>query len=362
VKTLILCVDRDDDLGAKAGIETPVLGRRRVLEAATQLGVEDPEDSDTNALFACVKLYDKELKALKDPSHQVEVAAIAGHRLVGLKSDRILAKQLEEVLELSRADEVVLVSDGAEDEQILPILTSRVKVAHVHRSIVKQVPRLEGFYYILTRMLDDDKLAKRYVLPLGLIMLVWGFAFGLGRVFEAMAITLGIAGMWLVIHAMHWEDRITGFFRDVREEIRTGRVSWVGNAALVVLWLVGGNEALETVNPEDPRTRQVLLFLQEFLWWFLGGLVLRTGGRLIDEWARIRQPSIRHWSYAIIFIASGLLASVLLSILIGLYDREPMRSLLTFDLVYRLAIGLAIAFGGGILIRYFRNFAEPRAV
>ena len=26
-RTLVLCVDRDDDLGVKAGVKTPVLGR-----------------------------------------------------------------------------------------------------------------------------------------------------------------------------------------------------------------------------------------------------------------------------------------------------------------------------------------------
>ncbi len=177
MKTLILCVDRDDDLGHKANVETPLVGRRRNVEAATALGIADPEDSDTNAIFAAVNLYDRELRRAQERGHQVEVASIAGHRVVGLKSDRRLAAELDEVLELVRPDEVVLVSDGAEDEQIIPILQGRVPVAHVHRSVVKQAPRLEGFYYVLTRMLDDDKFAKRFVLPFSLVLLVWGAAF-----------------------------------------------------------------------------------------------------------------------------------------------------------------------------------------
>src|ERR1051325_1328116 len=164
MKSLILCVDRDDDVGGKGGIATPVVGRRRNLEAAMALGLADPEDSDTNALLAAVKLYDQELKA-GSPADQVEVATVAGHKSLGLQADRKLARELEEVLGAVRPDEVILVSDGAEDEQILPILNSRAKVTHVHRSIVKQAPRLEGFYYVLTRLLDDEKQAKRFVLP-----------------------------------------------------------------------------------------------------------------------------------------------------------------------------------------------------
>ena len=76
MKTLILCVDRDDDLGKKAGVESPLIGRRRTLDAAVALGLADPEDSDTNALLAAVHLHDQELARIAGSGDQVEVAAI----------------------------------------------------------------------------------------------------------------------------------------------------------------------------------------------------------------------------------------------------------------------------------------------
>ena len=39
---LVVCVDRDDDLGRKAGVRGPVLGREAVLEAAINLWTVDP--------------------------------------------------------------------------------------------------------------------------------------------------------------------------------------------------------------------------------------------------------------------------------------------------------------------------------
>jgi putative membrane protein len=57
-RTLILCVDRDDDIGYKAGIEGPVVGREACLRAANALGLADAEDSDINAIFETVRLYD----------------------------------------------------------------------------------------------------------------------------------------------------------------------------------------------------------------------------------------------------------------------------------------------------------------
>jgi len=58
-RTLVLCVDRDDDLGFKARIDGPIVGREACLHAATSLGLADPEDSDVNALFETVRLYDE---------------------------------------------------------------------------------------------------------------------------------------------------------------------------------------------------------------------------------------------------------------------------------------------------------------
>ncbi|MCJ7614473.1 DUF373 family protein, partial [Candidatus Bathyarchaeota archaeon] len=44
-RILVLCVDRDDDLGMKAGINTPVLGRKENVNAAASLALRDPEEA-----------------------------------------------------------------------------------------------------------------------------------------------------------------------------------------------------------------------------------------------------------------------------------------------------------------------------
>ena len=52
-KLLVICVDRDNDVGEKAGISTPVIGRDACIEAAQRLALEDPEDADSNSIFCC---------------------------------------------------------------------------------------------------------------------------------------------------------------------------------------------------------------------------------------------------------------------------------------------------------------------
>jgi len=73
-RTLVLSVDRDDDIGWKAKIESPVVGRQACLKAADTLALADPEDSDVNAIFSAVKIYDE----LIAKGEEAVVAVIAG--------------------------------------------------------------------------------------------------------------------------------------------------------------------------------------------------------------------------------------------------------------------------------------------
>src|SRR3972149_6031607 len=108
MKTLVLCVDRDDDVGVKTGIKGPFVGRDDNLAAATKLGLADPEDSDVNAILAAISLHDDLVRKGID----VEIATICGDVRVGSASDLVLVQQLDQVLEEVRPDRAFLVADG----------------------------------------------------------------------------------------------------------------------------------------------------------------------------------------------------------------------------------------------------------
>ncbi len=159
MKTLVLCVDRDDDFGVKAGLNSPFIGREENLNAAMMLGLKDPEDSDTNTLLAAIGIYDEMTKK----GIIEKIATICGDVNVGYESDQVLATQLETALEVVHPDRVILVSDGAEDEYIYPMVSSRIKVDSVRKVFVKQAPTVEGTYYIFIKMMHDDKIRKGYL-------------------------------------------------------------------------------------------------------------------------------------------------------------------------------------------------------
>ena len=172
-RTLVLTVDRDNDLGQKTAIRGPVVGRKQVLTAALKLGIADPEESDTNAILGALHQHDK-LDESNSETDEVEVAILTGDEKVGVRSDRAIAAQLEEVVTEFQPDQAILVTDGAEDESVLPIIKSQVRIDHVQKIIVKQSKGIEGTYYYIVKALEDPKWRAKMLVPLGAIMAIFG--------------------------------------------------------------------------------------------------------------------------------------------------------------------------------------------
>ena len=167
-RTLVLAVDRDDDFGVKGKVTTPVIGIQDCITAANSLGIADPEDSDLNALYAAISTC----MDLQEQGSDATIALICGDEKVGHKSDLALVSELETVLNEVKPDNVVLIGDGAEDEYIYPIISSRAHVDSVKKVFVKQAPNIEGSLYVLTKMLSERNKRKRFIAPIGAIIFI----------------------------------------------------------------------------------------------------------------------------------------------------------------------------------------------
>ncbi len=173
MRILVLCIDRDDDLGVKTGLKSPVIGKENVLEAALKLIMNDPEEADANAMFEAVRIMD-DLKS-KDKSNDYEVAVLTGFKNGGIEADRRISGSLRETLRIYPADAVILVSDGYTDQEVSPIIQSQVPIISVRRFAVKHSESIETSWYILTRylsMLIQDPRYTKWTLGIpGLIVL-----------------------------------------------------------------------------------------------------------------------------------------------------------------------------------------------
>ena len=174
---LILCVDRDGDLEVKAGIKTPLLGRKANLDGAVALALKDPEEPDANAMFEAVRLYDR-LCNEKQPEEIFEIATISGNEIGSVSADRKLVFELNKILNSFSANEVILVTDGYSDEAVLPLVESRVPVSSVRRIVIKHSESIEETAAVFTkyvRLLVDNPRYARIALGLpGLLVFIFG--------------------------------------------------------------------------------------------------------------------------------------------------------------------------------------------
>ncbi|MDD1773684.1 MAG: DUF373 family protein, partial [Methanomassiliicoccales archaeon] len=213
MKTLVLCVDRDDDLGTKAGIHGPVIGREENLKATIALGLADPEEVDTNTILSGLQLYDDLIKR----GIEAEISTISGDAHVGFQSDLILTNQLENVLEVVKPDRAILVSDGAEDESIYPVISSRVKIDSVKRVYVKQSRSIEGTYYMIAKTLRDEKMRRRWLVPASLLLILWSLFTILtitSIIVIPSALALGVIGIVLGFYLIGWAYQWAQYFRE----------------------------------------------------------------------------------------------------------------------------------------------------
>ncbi|HUH99778.1 MAG TPA: DUF373 family protein, partial [Nitrososphaerales archaeon] len=148
-RVLVLSVDRDGDLERKAGIHSPIFGREAVLSAATRLAVADPEEADANALFAATKEHD----SLRAQEVECDVGAVCGLPDSGFKADRKIRSEVEALLSKQNYSGIVLISDGAEDELVIPIIQTLKPIVSVRRIVVKHSRSVEENYMVIGRYL-----------------------------------------------------------------------------------------------------------------------------------------------------------------------------------------------------------------
>lgn len=219
-RILIVSVDRDNDLGEKAGISGPIIGRKDILQAALKLGLADPQDTDCNAIFEAARMNDEMRK-----SHETEVAVLTGDRDVGVVSDRKILGQLDQVLSRFKADYLVLVSDGTQDEQVTPILSSKVPILSVKRVVVKQAEQLESTYFkikdFLTETLENPKFS-RLVFGLPSIALILYALFGI----EGWRIIVGLFGVYLFLKGFKLDDYIYRGFGELKTTLTRRRFAF----------------------------------------------------------------------------------------------------------------------------------------
>ena len=300
-KTLILVVDRDNDFGMKGGVQTPAIGIEAALRASMSLGVSDPEDSDVNTLFAAINIYNDLEKA-----RNVEIALICGDQRVGPRSDAAIVDELEEVIEKVRPDRAILVGDGAEDEYVYPIVSSRIPIDSVRRVYVKQSPGLEGSFYIVSKMIRDPQKRRRFLAPIGyfisLIAMIY-LAVPLYRIYVGDQIFLYdlttpiaglVVGVTILLYAYSMVDRLLDKVGNWTARISSGNIAATFSLLSVSMFLIGiflGANSIKSIV-DNNLVYLILIFVSNAMWPIVFGVFLADLGVILNDY--INEKKVSH--------------------------------------------------------------------
>lgn len=334
-RILILTVDRDDDIGHKTTFNGPIIGREDVLKSAMELGLSDPEDSDTNAIFQAVRVYDEIRKQYK-----AEVAAITGNRSVGIISDREVSKQFDYVISKFRADYVIMVTDGTEDEHVFPIIQSKVPILSVNRVIVKQSPQLESGYYKLKDFIEETMENPKYarlIFGIPAIAILLYSIFGM----EGWRVMLGVIGVYLFIKGFKLDRYVLAGIEELSTSFTRRRFAFFSYIVSIVISILatvrGYDAAISWFNIGLFETASAFVASSVF-YYFMAGAISWLGKSITTKERSGRSiVAVTIFGFAISLVVYNAAQLII----------KPDLSL--FNFIFSIVFGFALIFGALLL-------------
>ena len=340
-RLLVICVDRDNDVGEKAGIVTPVIGRDACIEAAQRLALEDPEDADSNSIFYAIRTYED----LVSKGYQTEVIMVAGTKNKGVEADEKIAVEIRKVLEKFSANGAVIVSDGEDDESVIPIIQNVLPIVSVQRVVMRVSRTVEYSYAVFGKYLKmlvyDSKYSKFFLGVPGILLLVGGIASVVGYTKEIFAVLISVLGGAFLIRAFD-VDRV---WSNWAKPTPAGFIRIFTFVAGIILILGSIQSGISSVDASLlPQDNEVFSIITDkviigqfvagslpFLWMGVGSIF---GGMLLSNWL---SGSLRSISDTLRLIVLGALYPTVAQFTNMLVNDES-----SFTLIPPLLIGLAI--------------------
>lgn len=334
-RLLVLAIDVDNDLYRKTGIGGPLLGRVQNLNAATQFSLADPEDTDSNTMFQAVKLYDE----LKKDGYTASIATITGAESEGYAADRAIATQLEHVLDQTKADSCVFVTDGASDERVLPLIESRIKIGSVKTVTVKQNKALESTYITVLEKLKEPHYARIVFGIPSVLLLLFAISYAVGLGWQ---VPVGLIGLYLLIKGFGLEDMLISSFRGFGFSI--DRLSFVFYLSALIFFVasifVGASNYLIYIHSNGNQGVATAYAVQGFLLLLPITLLLYLLGRILDT--KSNRYLFRNFRYGTYIGSSIILWVLAYSFVAWLLDQIYFSDFLLFTIA-AIAIGVAVS-------------------
>ncbi|MDT7888865.1 MAG: DUF373 family protein [Desulfurococcales archaeon] len=322
-RILVVVIDYDDDLG-RAGIETPIVGVKRVLEAAYNYALARPEDSDVNALFAAVKIY----RDMEEQGYKVEIAAVSGDQRGGLKAVERLRSQLIDIVSMVGAKAAVIISDGGEDEKIIPVIESIIPIYYVKTVVIEQSRSVEQTYILIWRyirkILEEPRLSRLAIGYPGFLLVLIGIMALFNLLQQALLIAIIFLGLVMIVRGFNLEDIfITMWKRNPSGTLLTA-MGFVVLAIAIMLTILGTVSSYQMYQKDF---KVVGGLLENFSWLYGLSIALPLLGAFVR---RVLARSIKAWRYGIaltLIVMFSILLRDIGAVLISLPDNSSTRDI-----------------------------------
>jgi putative membrane protein len=278
-------------VGRKAGITTPVVGRDSCINAAQRLALEDPEDADSNSIFYAVKTYED----LVSKGYNVEVSVVTGVEKRGVQADEKIVSEIKSILQKFSANGAVIVSDGEDDEMVIPVIQNVIPVVSVQRVVMQVSRTIEHSYAVFgkfLKMVIYDKTYSKFFLGVpGILLLIGGIGTVVGYTAEIFAVLVSILGGAFLIRAFDIDKSWSNWTKATP----TGFIRIFALVTGVILILASVPAGIANIDSQlfengtdftQSLSNQIVIgqFLQgliPFLWMGLGTI---SAGILISNW------------------------------------------------------------------------------
>jgi putative membrane protein len=354
-KLLVICIDRDDDLGRKTGIPTPVVGRDACIEAAQRLALEDPEDADSNSIFFAVKTYED----LVSKGYKAQVITVTGVENRGVQADEKIASQIKSVLKKFSANGAVIVSDGEDDEMVIPVVQNVIPVISVQRVVMQVSRTIEHSYAVFGKFLKlimyNPKYSKFFLGVPGILLLIGGIGAVTGYNAEIFAVLVTILGGAFLIRAFDI-DKVWANWAKPTPEGFIRMFTLITGLILIAASIPAGIATVSTENissdvgfvniiTDNVVIGEFVSGMIPFLWIGLGTIFI---GILFSNWLNRKLRHITDILRIVVLVA--LYPTVYQFTNILMYEES------SFSLILPLVVGFVITFASAtLLIRRYRK-------
>jgi uncharacterized membrane protein len=155
--------------------------------------------------------------------------------------------------------------------------------------IIRQQKNIEGTLYIIAKAMQDEKIGKNIMVPIALVLLLWGILSLFGMVAFAIGATLVALGLYILIRALHIEEPALAVGRDVIDALRSGKYI-LATTSLIALAIIsigifqGWDTSFGDGSPAFPLN--IVVFIENSIIYFIAAFLIYILGNTLDTYVR----------------------------------------------------------------------------